>query len=98
MNQYDIYLADVPFEEVKETKVRPIVILEDKSFLVTCVPVTSNTSRPEDYVIVNWKEAGLRQPSAIRISKMIELDSCLIDRKIGHLHPIDILGLQSRLI
>lgn len=97
MNPYDIYLAEVPFEDVEGAKVRPILILEDKACLISCLPITSNTARSEDYIIKKWKEAGLKKPSAIRILNVLELDVSMIDRKIGTLHPVDIIGIQNRL-
>lgn len=92
---FDIFLAEVPFEDCDETKIRPILIIDNEAYLIKCFSVTSNTSRPEDYVIKEWKAAGLRKPSAIRIQKVLELDCCLVDRKIGHLAPIDILEIQK---
>ena len=97
MNQFDIYLADVPFEDVEETKIRPVLILEEKAYLISCLPITSNTSRGEDYVIKKWKDAGLKYPSAIRFLKILELDSSMISKRIGKLHPIDIIEIQRLL-
>ncbi|MFC2822133.1 MAG: type II toxin-antitoxin system PemK/MazF family toxin [Sphaerochaeta sp.] len=97
MNKYDIHMAEVSFEDVDETKLRPVLILEDKVCLVSCLSITSNTARAEDYVIQMWKEAGLKKPSAIRLLQALNLDPSLIGRKIGTLHPIDILEIQERL-
>lgn len=97
MNKYDIHMAEVPFEDVDETKLRPVLILEDKVCLVSCLSITSNTTRTEDYVIQMWKESGLKRPSAIRLLQALSLDPLLIGKKIGTLHPIDILEIQNRL-
>ena len=98
MNQFDIYLAEVPFEDIDGSKIRPVLILENKAFLITCLPITSNTSRPEDYVIKKWKEAGLIRPSSIRFLSMIDLDPSMILKRIGKLEPIDIIEIQSRIM
>ena len=97
MNKFDIHIADVPFEDVDGTKLRPVLILEDKVCLISCLPITSNTSRPEDYVIQKWKESGLNKPSAIRLLQVLDIEPAMIGSKIGTLHPIDILEIQGRL-
>lgn len=97
MKRYDIFLAEVPFDDVEGSKVRPVLILDERVYLISCLSITSNTSRPEDYVIRQWKEAGLRKPSSIRILKELELEPSMLDRRIGSLQPIDIIGLQNRL-
>lgn len=97
MKRYDIFLAEVPFDDVEGSKVRPVLILDERVYLISCLSITSNTSRPEDYVIRQWKEAGLRKPSSIRILNELELEPSMLDRRIGSLQPIDIIGLQNRL-
>ena len=97
MKRYDIFLAEVPFDDVEGSKVRPVLILDERVYLISCLSITSNTSRPEDYVIRQWKEAGLLKPSSIRILKELELEPSMLDRRIGSLQPIDIIGLQNRL-
>ena len=97
MKRYDIFLAGVPFDDVEGSKVRPVLILDERVYLISCLSITSNTSRPEDYVIRQWKEAGLRKPSSIRILNELELEPSMLDRRIGSLQPIDIIGLQNRL-
>ena len=40
MNKYDIYMADVPYRETNDHKLRPVIILNDSAFLVSALPVT----------------------------------------------------------
>lgn len=87
--RFDLVLAEVPFEDCSESKIRPILIVDNEAYLIRCFSVTSNTSRPEDYVIKEWKAASLRKPSAIRVQKILELDADFVGHKIGHLQPID---------
>ena len=95
---FDLVLAEVSFEDCDETKIRPVLIIDGSTYLVKCLSVTSNTSRPEDYVIKEWKEAGLKKPSSIRVHKSIELDPSFLSHKIGRLQPIDILEVQKMLL
>ena len=36
MTKYEIWLADVPFEEKSNRKIRPVLILDDKKVYVLC--------------------------------------------------------------
>ena len=95
--RFDLVLAEVPFEDCAESKIRPVLIVDNEAYLVRCFGVTSNPSRPEDYVIKEWKAAGLRKPSAIRVQRIIALDADFVGYKIGHLQPIDIYEIQKML-
>lgn len=46
MMKWDIYIADVPFEDLPETKLRPVVVLEDSVILIDCLKMTSQATRP----------------------------------------------------
>ena len=45
MMKWDIYIADVPFEDLPETKLRPVVVLEDSVILIDCLKMTSQAPR-----------------------------------------------------
>ena len=51
MMKWDIYIADVPFEDLPETKLRPVVVLEDSVILIDCLKMTSQAPRPGEYVL-----------------------------------------------
>jgi|GEM_PF-2266607 hypothetical protein len=97
MMKWDIYIADVPFEDLPETKLRPVVVLEDSVILIDCLKMTSQAPRPGEYVLKMWKEAGLKKPTTVRISKRLLLKPDAIRKHVGSLHPIDILEIQKRL-
>ena len=42
MTKWDIYIADVPFEDLPETKLRPVVVLEDSVILIDCLKMAGN--------------------------------------------------------
>lgn len=50
MKQWDVYLADVPFEDLPEVKLRPVIILEDSVIVVDCLKMTSQPPRRGEYV------------------------------------------------
>ncbi len=97
MTKWDVYIAEVPFEDLAEMKVRPVVILEDSVALVDCLKLTSQTPRYGEYVLQKWSEAGLLKPTTVRISKRLALKPDLFRKRIGSLHPIDILEIQKLL-
>ena len=78
---FSIYWADVPYEDIPESKVRPVIILEDSVILVNILPITSNTSRPENYVLKYWKEAGLKKPSAVQLQYVVEIETDRIGKR-----------------
>lgn len=95
MMKWDIYIADVPFEDLPETKLRPVVVLEDSVILIDCLKMTSQAPRPGEYVLKMWKEAGLKKPTTVRISKRLLLKPDAIRKHVGSLHPIDILEISK---
>lgn len=97
MKKWDIYLADVPFEDVPKTKIRPVIILDDSTVLIDCLKMTSQRPRSGEYVLQKWQEAGLLKPTTVRISKRLALNPNLLKKRIGSLHPLDILEIQKYL-
>ena len=53
---FSIYWADVPYEDISESKVGPVIIFEDSGILVNLLLITSNTSRLENFVLKYLKE------------------------------------------
>ena len=97
-NKWDILLADVPYEDLPETKVRPVLVLGDEVHVLDCLKMTSQPPRPGEYVLGKWAEAGMRKPTTVRIGKRLSLDKCRIRKKIGTLHPADIIEIENRML
>ena len=97
MKKWDIYFANVPFEDVPQAKPRPVIVLEDSAVVVDCLKMTSKPPRQGEYVLRYWQEAGLFKPTVVRISKRLLLPSDSVIKSIGTLHPIDIIEIQKRL-
>lgn len=99
MNRWDVYWAEVPFEENPlQSKLRPVVIALDKAVFVLTLKVTSHEAReydPYDYVLQYWQQAGLSRESVVRIRKLSQLKPEAIKNRIGRLHRTDILEIQK---
>lgn len=93
MNAWDIYWADVPFDEDKSViKRRPVLVINDKLAYVLSLKITSHEARehdPLDYELVYWKEAGLNRKSTVRIGKLLKLEPTDFVEKIGTIHRHD---------
>lgn len=101
MNRWDVYWADVPFEEdPSQIKRRPVVIARDNTLYVLTLRVTSQAPRPNDsydVVLQHWQYANLTQPSVVRVKKIAQLRPQSIFDRIGRLHPADIIEIQARM-
>lgn len=96
-NRWDILLADVPFDDQPETKVRPVLVLGEDVHVLDCLKMTSKPPRPGEYLLRKWSEAGLRKPTVVRIGKRLSLGKCRIRKKIGTLHPADAIEIENRM-
>jgi mRNA-degrading endonuclease toxin of MazEF toxin-antitoxin module len=99
MNRWDIYWADVPFEEDStQIKSRPVIIAKDNSIYALVIRITSQearTSDPYDYPLHEWQYANLERPSVVRIRKIAQLKPDAIHDYIGRIHPADALEIQK---
>lgn len=98
MKQWDVYLADVPFEDLPEVKLRPVIILEDSVIVVDCLKMTSQPPRRGEYVLKYWKEAGLLKQTTVRISKRLALEPQAFRKYRGTIHILDRLEIEKRLL
>lgn len=97
LRQWEIYLADVPFEDLPQSKLRPVIILEDGTVLVDCLKMTSQPPRPGEYLLQRWAEAGLRKPTTVRLSKRLALPPAAFRKRLGELDLVDIFEISKRL-
>ena len=96
-NEYDIFIARVPFEDLPQEKIRPVLVLNEGVYLIDCLKMTSAKTRFGEYELKEWKKAGLDRQTTVRITKRLKLDKTKFLKKIGHLTPIDILEIQRLL-
>jgi len=96
MSKYDIYWAYVYFQDTYNGKRRPVIQLDNNTFVPLIAPITSHAARDRlDYSIKDWREAGLTKPSIIRLSKRIKLNRTLLDSYIGNLSIEDSEALDK---
>lgn len=93
--RWEVWFASVRFEDSREVKARPVVITDSGEVYVLALKVTSHAPRDmwDEYALVYWREAGLIKPSTVRISKRLRLKPGDMIRKIGMLHPADIMSI-----
>lgn len=96
--RYEIWYANVRYEDSDEVKERPILIWNDQAYLVVSYKLTGTDrgDNNKEYRIKYWKEAGLAKPTSIRIEKILQLTHADIRTKIGVLDPRDQFALSFR--
>ena len=97
VTKWDIYIAEVPFEDLPQSKVRPVIILDESAVLVDCLKMTSQPPRRGEYTLQKWQEAGLHKPTTVRISKRLSLEKRAFIKRVGSLQPVDIFEIQKLL-
>jgi mRNA interferase MazF len=87
----ELLLVPVPYTKGGGSTTRPALVLVDTGDAdvllarITSQPQTS----PCDVAIVDWRGAGLRKPSFIRLHKLVTVDKSEIQRSLGNLQPAD---------
>lgn len=90
MQAGEIWLANIPFTHGAGAKIRPILILWLDGADAVVAVVTSATPRtPTDVFLADWKVAGLRVPSTVRLSRLDCLEQSLLFRKLGAICAAD---------
>ena len=95
MRKWEIYLAFVPFEDLPESKLRPVLVLEDSSVIIDCLKMTGQPPRQGEYVLKRWSEAGLHKQTVVRVQKRLALAPDSFVKRIGALSAIDIIELEK---
>jgi len=100
IKKWEIYWANVKFEDSSEIKRRPVLIINSSNALVVSLKMTSQCRGdiPPEYVVREWQEAGLPKPTYVRHDRVIQLKASDLDEKIGKLTERDQLLLSFRLI
>lgn len=94
---WDVWLADVRFDDIPDSKRRPVIVTEDNGTSVLVLKCTSKPARRGEYVLRYWQDAGLMVETTVRIAKILELDEKSFIKNLGRLHPYDILELRKRI-
>ncbi len=94
----DVVLVKFPFSDLESTKKRPALCLAsckltDKFQILTVAMITSQIESfalEGDYLLGDWKNAGLLHSSLIRLAKVASLDLALVEKKIGTISSEDL--------
>ncbi len=102
MKRWEIWEADVPYEENNGHKKRPVLILSETKVMVVSLKMTSHEPRYHsmngEYEVMKWREAGLEKPTVIQCSKRLKLEKeRFTGKQFGRLSATDIIGMQTML-
>lgn len=93
--KWELILVPFPFTDLSATKRRPALIVSPdtynsgKDVVIMFVTSQINTApRPGDYLLQNWRQAGLPKPSLSRM-KFATIDKTVILKKLGEIEEID---------
>jgi mRNA interferase MazF len=80
----DFWVADIPFTSGSGSKKRPVLVLWLDGLDVVVAAVTSAGPRSvTDVPLADWRAAGLRVPSTVRLSRLDCLEPSLLIHKLG---------------
>lgn len=97
--KWDIYLAKVRYEDIGDYKVRPVLIMKSGDAApIECIKMTGQPPRFGEYTLREWRKAGLRKQTVVRIGKRLRLDTSDIIKYIGRLDLADIIVLDQLLV
>ena len=96
----EVVLVRYPFSDLSGTKVRPAIVISPDypSVDLLIVPLTSRvlTLRPGEFVLENWRAAGLHVPSAAKRG-LATVHENLVVQTVGTATPEDMAKLGSSL-
>jgi mRNA interferase MazF len=101
----DVVLVPFPFSDLSTSKVRPAVVVssdlyhatEPDLLLAALTSKVATATGPFDYVLDDWRAAGLRRPSALEPA-LFTLDPARVLHRIGALTPADMERVNQRLL
>jgi mRNA interferase MazF len=86
----EFLVADIPFTGGGGSKKRPVLVLWlDGSDVVIAAVTTALPRSSMDAVLADWKSAGLRRASTVRLSRLDCLEQSLLMGRAGMISPSD---------
>lgn len=100
-----VVVVEVTFSDLSGSKRRPALVVSDEAFhrtlpdLIVC-PISSQPRYyrkpgPGDRPVRDWRAAGLRRPSTVRVSKLLAIDKDIIRRTLGVLPSQDLVTVEA---
>lgn len=93
MAKFDIYTANVHFTDKQESKRRPIIQIKNNPNAPNAFAMISGTKKKlyaGDVNILNWKEAGLTEPSRVRLGERLDCPESIKTK-----HPVGKLSIED---
>jgi mRNA interferase MazF len=86
----EFWVADIPFTGGTGSKKRPVLVLWLDALDAVVAAVTSAAPRsPSDVPLTDWKSAGLRLASTVRLSHLDCLEQAMLLHKLGTVSVAD---------
>ena len=103
----EVVVIDVPFSNHSGVKPRPALVVSTEQFhqklpdVIVC-PISSQPRYyrrpgPGDHPLKNWRVAGLRRTSTVRISKVLAVDKLIMRSPLGTLSQDDLAKVDTHL-
>lgn len=97
---WEVWHARFNYSEGSGYKYRPVIIvdvLDDDSLVMMVTSATNKLHLEHDYVIRNWKEAGLDKPSIARADRIAQIPAGYLGLAgyIGRLAECDISAITQ---
>lgn len=96
--QWEVWHARFNYEEGKGYKYRPVIVVgirDDGSLAMMVTSATNKLYLEHDYLLQDWKEAGLIKPSIARVDRIAEIPPNYLGTagRLGHLSERDIQAI-----
>jgi mRNA interferase MazF len=100
MKKGDIVLIPFPFTDLSGNKLRPALVLISAKADVTVAFITTQMhwKEPNDVIVSQTNQNGLKQESLIRLSKLATIDSDLVDGILGEIDGVTMDAINKNLI
>ncbi len=99
-SQHNVILVRYPFSDLSSSKVRPAVVVNAPhiSHDLLIVPLTSRLMGllPGEFVVTEWRTAGLNVPSAIKRG-LYTVEVSIVIKLLGQLAAADATRLEASL-
>jgi mRNA interferase MazF len=92
----EFWVADIPFTDGSGSKKRPVLVLwlDGRDTVVTAVTSAAPRS-PTDVPLTDWRSAGLRVPSTVRLARLDCLEQVLLIHKLGMISAADATQVKA---
>lgn len=99
---WEVWHARFDYDDGKGYKYRPVIVVGVRADGSLVMMVTSSTNKlhlKNDYLIQDWREAGLDKPSIARVDRIAEIPAGYLGTagKLGRLTERDIAALTIAL-